>query len=102
MCGVAYLLTQNYRKNKYGADVPDGEPERREILTFERSITRAEWSAGGRLGLNPQLVLVTPKCNYYGEELIEYNGVVYKIYRTYALNEDIELYLEFHTGVAND
>lgn len=96
MCGEAYLIAVTITPDEIGNQIET--EEKRHILTFERSITRTEWRDAGRRGLNPAVCLVTPKCNYNGENLIEYNGERYGIYRTYSIDEEIELYLEFKDG----
>jgi len=97
MCGIAYLISETFSNDARG--VRKATTTRREIFTLEKSITRAEWSTAGQMGLNAAACLLTPKCNYAGEELIEYNGEMYRIYRTFETNENIELYLEKKGGV---
>lgn len=96
MDGIAYLISEHYESNEYGQRI--AEETRREIFVTENSITRSEFFSAGRQGLNPEIVLVTPKVNYSGEKLVEYNGTVYSIYRAYASGDDIELYGERRAG----
>ena len=76
---------------------------RSEVFGRLESVTRAEWFDGGREGMKPALVFVTPAVNYSGELEAELRGVRYRIYRTYRKrdSEEVELYLEEKTGVAN-
>lgn len=97
MEGIAYLLSEKYEQNEIGYPVP--QIDKKEIFVSEKSITRSEWRAAGKFGLNPSVVLVTPLINYTGEKKIEYNGKTYGIYRTYSNGEEIELYLETKAGI---
>lgn len=63
------------------------------------SVTGSEWFEGGRNGLNPQYRFTMFAPDYEGEEVLEYNGERYAIYRTYVgQNETIELYTEKKKG----
>ena len=67
-----------------------------------RSVTRAEWVAGGQLGLKPELVATMFAPDYEGEEIAELDGIRYAVYRTYLGSfELIELYLERQAGATN-
>lgn len=92
MCGEAFLIAVTIAPDSIGNQIE--QETRRLILTFEKSITRSEWHDAGRRGLNPALCLVTPRCNYNGERIIEYNHKRYAIYRTFEVDEKVELYLE--------
>lgn len=70
-----------------------------DIFVEERSITRQEWSEAGRIGVNPDIELVTPFMNYNGELIVDYDGVRYSVYRTYRSGDNIELYLTKKGGV---
>lgn len=67
------------------------------------SVTRAEWFDGGREGMKPALVFITPAVNYSGEPEAELHGVRYRIYRTYRKRDtdEVELHLEEKAGVAH-
>lgn len=90
MDGIAYLISETFESNEHGQRV--AEKTKREVFVTERSMTRSEFFSAGRQGLNPEIVLTTPKVNYAGEELVEYNGIVYSIYRTFQDGDEIELY----------
>lgn len=68
-----------------------------------RSVTRAEWQAAGRKGLNPSYVITTNRVNYQGQTMVEYQGRRYAIYRTYCPpdSDDIELYVQEEVGVTD-
>lgn len=102
MDSVAILKKQRYTKDEIG-QYKTNRTEDVEILVRQGSITRAEWSAAGKNGFHPEIVLSTAKINYGGESEVEFEGERYSIYRTYSPpdSDDIELYLEKKTGVQN-
>ncbi len=72
---------------------------RRKVYCQVESVSQSEWFEGGRNGLNPQFRMVMFRYDYKGEELLEYDGTVYSIYRTYiGKDETIELYVEKRKG----
>lgn len=62
------------------------------------SVTRQEWADAGRVGLNPQVMLSTPRFNYSGELAVDFEGKRYGVYRTYERGDIIELYLNLKGG----
>lgn len=65
-----------------------------------RSVSRDEWFQGGQVGLDPSLVIITPKVNYDGQKIVRLGGKQYTVYRTYAADksDDVELYLAERAG----
>ncbi|MCI8374856.1 MAG: phage head-tail adapter protein [Lachnospiraceae bacterium] len=99
MDGVATLIKETYAQDEIGQMIPSETGT--EIYVEIGSVTRGEWAAASRDGLNPAIVLRTQRVNYSGERIVEIGGVRYGIYRTYAPpdSDDIELYLEEKAGV---
>lgn len=98
---VAFLISQERKKDKYGVLQPT-EESKRLIYVRVSNVTRAEWFEGGRNGLNPELHFDTFAPDYCGEEIIEYCGARYTIYRTYRDGADtIELYAERRKGAGD-
>lgn len=94
---VLTLISQTYTQDENG--VQRASESVRDVFCNVSSVTRAEWTDGGRLGLNPELRFIVFAYDYAGEELCEYNGVRYTIYRTYRAQDDsIELYVERRSG----
>ena len=94
---VLTLISQTYTQDENG--VQRASESARNVFCNVSSVTRAEWTDGGRLGLNPELRFVMFAYDYAGEELCEYHGVRYTVYRTYRAEDDsIELYVERRTG----
>lgn len=59
------------------------ESQRREVFCRVFGITRAEFFAAGRNGLNPEYLFQVFHADYGGESLVEYRGETYSVYRTY-------------------
>lgn len=63
------------------------------------SISRDEFYAGGRNGLNPEYRFTMFGPDYDGEKIVEYNGKRYGVYRTYRARSDmLEVYVERKGG----
>lgn len=71
----------------------------RDVYAQVDSVSRSEFFEAGRNGLNPQFVFTMFYGDYNGEQICEYNGKRYAIYRTYLTKTDtIELYAERKGG----
>ena len=91
------LISESHTQNAYG--VYDTAMTKRKVFAKVESVTGREWFEGGRNGLNPQYRFTMFQFDYMGEKIIEYNGVQYFIYRTFAKNNDeVELYTELRKG----
>lgn len=87
MCGVTWTTDSIMQRVK--------SETQRQVFCQVESVTRAEWNAAGQKGLNPSLVFSLFASDYNGEEDLIFNGVRYRIYRTYlGKDETIELYTE--------
>lgn len=63
------------------------------------SVTASEFFDGGRNGLNPEFRMRMFAGDYHGEQIVEYRGKAYAVYRTYKAGTDvIELYVERKGG----
>ena len=63
------------------------------------SIQQNEFHEAGRNGLNPSFRFTMFSGDYNDEEIVEYNGKTYSVYRTYLKRSDqIELYVERKGG----
>lgn len=72
---------------------------KRKVYCQVESVSQSEWFEGGRNGLNPQYRMTMFRYDYNGEEVLEYDGTSYFIYRTYiGKNDTIELYVEKRKG----
>lgn len=92
------LIAQEYSKDQYGVLKPT--QTRRQVFASVNSVTATEFFEGGRNGLNPELRFTMFAPDYNGEDIVEYNGNMYAVYRTYLARTDIlELYTERREGV---
>ena len=63
------------------------------------SIGQREFSATMQNGLKAQLTIIINHDEYDGQREVEYNRVMYSIYRTFVRDDgDIELYCEVRVG----
>lgn len=93
-----YLVSETYTEDQYGVLQPS--TEKRLVYANITSVSQSEWFEGGRNGLNPEYRMIMFAPDYQGEEIVEYNGVQYAIYRTYHARTDVlELYVEKRKGM---
>lgn len=92
------LVFQSYTKDSINQQ--RATEKLREIWCRVDSISRSEWSAASMQGLKPELMIITPRCNYCGEKVAIWRGKRYAIYRTYydSSADEIELYLSQEVG----
>ncbi len=94
---VAYLITETYTQDDYG--VQRKETTKSKVFVRVSSVSGQEWFEGGRNGLNPQYRFTMFSHDYNDEEIIEYEGKNYTIYRTFNKSiDEIELYTELRKG----
>ena len=92
-----YLVSDTYTEDQYGVLQP--QQTKRLVYANVASVTRDEWFEGGRNGLNPEFRMTMFGPDYQGEEIVEYNGLQYAVYRTYhARTDELELYVEKKKG----
>ena len=95
---MAKLIAVTYEKDALKQQTP--VERSREVFCTIGSIQQSEFFAAGRNGLRPQMRVKVFAEDYQREELIEVDGVRYRIDRTYlGDNEQLELYLERKAGV---
>ena len=71
----------------------------RDVFCQVDSVTRDEFYAGGRNGLNPEFRFTMFGPDYQGEKIVEYRGKRYGVYRTYMARTDtLEIYVERKGG----
>ena len=96
MVDTIKLISFATTKDEYG--IQQLTPTSREILCEVSSIGSQEWSNGRRLGLNAQYQFKVFFADYQNEEVVEYRGKNYSIYRTFIKGDYIELYVEMKKG----
>jgi SPP1 family predicted phage head-tail adaptor len=71
----------------------------RQVYCRVDSISQSEFFEAGRNGLNPDYRFTMFSGDYQNEEIVEYKGQTYSIYRTYLTRTDnIELYVQRKGG----
>ena len=95
---VLTLIEKTYEADDYGVIQPTEISHT--VFCDVTSVNLSEWSEGGRFGLNPEYRFTCFMYDYHQEDVCEFNGVRYSIYRTYIGRDDtIELYAERREGV---
>lgn len=102
---VFYLIADTYTQDAAGQQI--ATRSRRMVYGRMNSVTRAEWSAAGELGIKPEYQITMFGPDYNGEPALEMeiNGQMqtFGIYRTYqTTSDDLELYVEWKVGNSND
>ena len=93
-----YLISRTYTTDELMKRIP--VETKRMVYCNTDSITRTEWDAAGRLGLQPAFRFTMFAPDYQGEKIVEYKGQRYGVYRTYrSTNERLELYVEEKGGL---
>lgn len=93
---VLKLIKRAITLDDYGREV--ATETTRTIYCEVGSITQSEFYAAANTELNPDYRFTVFFGDYEGEELVEYNGERYVIYRTYRTGDDLELYVERKIG----
>ena len=95
---VIELISQTYTVDELLQRIPTETA--RQVYCSADSITRDEWDAAGRLGIQPSFRFTIFAPDYQGEKILRYKGQRYGIYRTYrGRNERLELYAEAKGGL---
>ena len=91
--------------NKHAVQTSDytwqNQEEKTDVFCDVRSITQTEWFEAGRNGIqHPAFTFVINRNEYSGQQIVEYQGQRYGVYRTYAAkNENLELHCEAKGGL---
>ncbi|MEK4141144.1 phage head-tail adapter protein [Paenibacillus sp. FSL M7-0547] len=93
------LITQSSGTNA------DADPiiveEETVILCGLNSVGRSEFYAAAATGLRPELVFTIHGYEYDGQQLVEFDGVRYKVLRTYGTGyEELELTCQREAGAS--
>lgn len=97
MSDVIYLISQVRWQDAKG--IWQTQEVARQVYTQVNSVTRSEWYAAGKLGLNAAFRFDIRLADYGGQESLEYKGERYGVYRTYNRYDHVELYAERKVGL---
>lgn len=75
----------------------------RDVFARMRSVGRNEFFSAGQAGFRPEYEFVIFAAEYGGEELCQYCGQLYAVYRTYRVpdSDTLELYVQKKVGVSD-
>lgn len=94
---VINLYAETWTQNKIG--VLEKTETKTQAYARISSVTGTEFHEGGRNGIRPALRMTVFRFDYSGQEIVEYEGTRYTVYRTYMTGNDrIELYVEKRKG----
>jgi len=95
---VVNLIAVTYTSDSIGQQI--AVETKKPVYCRVRSSSQSEWFQGAQNGLKPAYEITMFKYDYDGENIVEYNGKRYGVYRTYeSKNEDISVYVEDKAGV---
>ena len=97
MSDVLTLISETFTADDYGNQVAT-ETEN-EVFCEVYSPSQNEFFSAGREGHRPSFRFDVFFGDYNDEQLVEYDGKRYYIYRTYRRDDTMELYAEMRVGV---
>lgn len=90
MNDILILIQQTRGVDEYGD--PTVTETRSTVFCRKASIGQKEFYQAHALGLQPELKLVLADyLDYNGEQLVEYDGQLYRVLRTYRTGQELEL-----------
>jgi len=91
------LIAETYTTDAF--NVQHASESSRQVFAHVDSVTQTEWFDGARQGLNPEYRFTMFRFDYADENIVEYKGTRYTVYRTYiGRNDSIELYVTRRQG----
>ena len=88
-----YLITYEDVENDFG-EVIEGAEIKRLVMARQTEVSRNDFWQSRISGLKPTLSLEMKNIEYQGELVLEFNGELYNVLKTYLLNQDVELTCE--------
>lgn len=101
MEGDVFFIMETLEPDEIGQYIPT-ETKSEAIPCRIDSITQKEFYSAGQNGLKPEMKITTQAINYSGEEILEYEGNRYGVYRHFRKrdSDEIELYCEWKGGIS--
>ena len=95
------LITIEYTQDELGEWVETQIKDT--VFAIIGSVSASEFFQAGLQGFKPEYQMTVWQTEYSGQELVEYNGKTYSIYRSYRRDDGrIELYVTEKKGEEND
>ena len=96
MSDVLMLISQTISVDDYGNEV--AEETQKQVFCEVYSISQTEFYSAANTELNPEIRFDVFFGDYQGEDVIEYHGNRYAVYRTFRTGDTLELYCERKIG----
>lgn len=92
------LITKGYEQDDFGQFIET--VYKTEVFAYVRDISQSEFFNAGENGFKPEKVFDVLVTEYDDEDLLEWNGSYYQVYRTYTNQNTgrVELYTEKRVG----
>jgi len=91
---VAYLCTEKETLDKFNRPQKSGF-EKREIICNKSGVKRTEFYQAQAAGYKPEITVEVKGYEYENERYLEFDGVMYKVIRSYPVGrESVELVCE--------
>ena len=91
------LITTEYTQDELGEWIETQKTS--EVFAIVNSVSMSEFYQAGLQGFKPEYQMMIWQTEYSGQELVEYNGKVYTVYRSYRRTDGrIELYVTQKKG----
>lgn len=93
---LIYLGKETLTQDEYG--VMHKEFTWTPVFAKVSSVSASEFFNGGQNGLKPDLRFIVFTYDYFDERIVNYDGTLYTVYRTYVDGDRTELYTERRIG----
>ena len=93
---VILLIKQTLTADEYGREAVTETTK--EIYCKVDSVSQSEFYSAANTNLKPEYRFTIFFGDYEGEDVCEYHGNRYAVYRTYRSGDDLELYVERKVG----
>lgn len=93
-----YLISETFETDELGNQF--SKKEKRLVQATKRNIMMNEFYQAAQAGIRPEFEFIIHTFEYCGETLIEYNGNIYQVIRTFERNiDELEIYVQRKLGV---
>ena len=100
MDDIIVLIKEVTFKDEIGNLIP--VEEARQVFCTKKPVRSEEYFKASQQGLSQMMNFVTHPSNYNDEQILEYQGKRYGIYRTYQKSlDEFEIYASYKAGVNN-
>ena len=91
------LITTEYTQDELGEWIETRKTS--DVFAIVNSVSASEFFQAGLQGFKPEYRMMVWMTEYSGQELVEYNGKFYTVYRSYRRDDGrIELYVTQKKG----